>query len=228
MYRPNPLSVIHHLTELANGHFQDSPEIFTPEATLIEEKEIAYHLFQILQQLIEHQCNVETRTSIEYEDSDNEDYFDCAVAQEEQTAIRRSQQTASQEWEISEIEVDPQVRKQFTLEEMKDVVACYDGKGGPNGKTKCWTTVQKNFRQVKHRYMITRFREYIARTGTRDEKWGKSIYFFKEKFDEALRRKSIIHDSDFRAWGVLARKNLIFQHSKQALDGSKLSKPGTN
>ncbi|CAG7724740.1 unnamed protein product [Allacma fusca] len=59
---------------------------------------------------------VETRTSIEYEDSDNEDYFDGAVAQDEQTAIRWSQQTASQEWEISEIEVEPQVRKQFTSE----------------------------------------------------------------------------------------------------------------
>ncbi|CAF4697177.1 unnamed protein product, partial [Didymodactylos carnosus] len=60
------------------------------------------------------------------------------------------------------------IQNNFTLEEMEEIVEWVDQH--PNYKI---ASIRNRFRKVKHAYYITRFREYIERSGTKSEKLKK-------------------------------------------------------
>jgi len=98
---------------------------------------------------IEKETYLETAESyeIDYDGEDNEDDY----LEEPESS------QSSQEWEYFEID-----KETFDLDYMKRVVACYEKEG--------WKATRHNFRRIKQRNYIYRFRDYIEQQGTKSDK----------------------------------------------------------
>jgi hypothetical protein len=167
-------------------------QVYKHEKTNItaEEKDVAYQLFLTLQSVLELPGNIEKETYLEYaeshevdnngEDSENNYYEESESSQ------------SSQEWEYFEIDNDT-----FDLDYMKRAVECYNKKG--------WKATQHNFRRVKQRNYIYRFRDYIEQQGTKSDKLLSINEFVHQKFNEAINKRLIVHDKDLKRWAILKK-----------------------
>ena len=91
------------------------------------------------------------------------------------------------------------IRDQFSLEYMRNVVQFYDEKDPSAGKRKhSLAGVQRCFTKVKHRNYIYRFRKYIEAQDTKKEKLNHIDSFVYESFKNSRQQLLSIHDIDLK------------------------------
>jgi hypothetical protein len=185
----NATNVVSFLLERVKQEYKNKLTICTAQ-----EKDVAYQLFLTLQSVLETPGTIEKENYLEFAESyelDDNGENDEETDLDEEEVFSQS----SQEWEFFEIE-----KQKFDLDYMKRAVECYDSKG--------WRVTQHNFKRLKQRNYITRFREYILKQGTKSEKMSSINDFVLEKFNYAMTRKSIVHDKDLKRWALWKKKQV--------------------
>jgi hypothetical protein len=183
----NVTNVVSYLLDRVKQEYKHEKTIITPQ-----EKDVAYQLFLTLQSVMEAPGTIEKETVLDFGETFEFDNYD------ELEEIECSQESvssqSSQEWEFLEID-----REKFDLDYMKRAVEYYDKNG--------WRSTQHNFRRLKHRNYIYRFREYIEQQGTKSEKLDIINNFVYEKFNDAMTRKLIVHDKDLKRWALIKKRS---------------------
>ncbi|KAK2574686.1 hypothetical protein KPH14_012929, partial [Odynerus spinipes] len=67
------------------------------------------------------------------------------------------------------------------------------------------TTVQRNFRKVKSVQQLHRWATSLEKGGTNADKWTFITEYVLQKFEEAIDRRSIVHDMNLRSWALEAK-----------------------
>jgi len=99
------------------------------------------------------------------------DFIDDYEQQIDNNEVESEDETDEDYKEEDEKEEESSLLHEFSLQYMKRVVEYFDETNPTTGK-RChsWANIQHNFRRVKNRSYIQRFRDYLTREGTKERK----------------------------------------------------------
>ncbi|CAF4827161.1 unnamed protein product [Rotaria sp. Silwood1] len=172
----NLLNITKHLFHLAQTEYG-----FENSTTTTDEIFTAERLFEVLKSFKDSYFNeLYTYDTLEFED----EYDEITDEKESDDEIDENDQFY--------------LKKRFTPEEMENIIEWVDQH--PNAR---FATISNQFRKIKHRNYITRFREYIENDGTRLEKLKQiKEFMFNEFYFKRTIEKEAIHDADLERYAI--------------------------
>jgi len=193
----NLVNITKHLYQLAQKEYG-----LPNETTSDVEMHAAEQLFHVLKAFENSHFN-ELST---YQSLDFDDEFDENPDSEE------SNDENETSFEDDEIE-DTEIRRNFTLEEIKKVVDWVEQH--PNYSS---STILHRFRKIRSMHYIPRFREYIEKNGTRIEKLQQIKEFVLDEFHVKRQiKKEAIHDRDLQLFAIQKARELGWNDFKASI-----------
>jgi hypothetical protein len=189
----NPYNILNILTKEVRNKYE-----YKFSQTTKSEKEFANKLFEILAEVSENNnFNISENETLDTVESD--DYLDQNIDQ----IICDN----DPDFDINEENSGFLIENKFIeLEKMKKVIEY--------SKNHKFSSVQKNFRFVKHPIYITRFKEYIDKMGTNREKLFKVQTQTYDMFKNARINLLPVHDIDIKRWSLKIAKTLNLNNFK--------------
>ncbi|CAF4297484.1 unnamed protein product [Rotaria sp. Silwood2] len=168
----------------------------------IREQEVANHLAELLNSIIDsHSFLIETETSLDH--VLNEIEQDDANEPDDSGLDSNFNETGDDD--------DSAFLQKFSLDYMKQVIEYYDEKDPLTGqRRRSSKSVKHRFRRVKHSIYLSRFRSYIEKGGTQQQKMEILNNYVYHKFEHAWELFLPVHDLDLRRWALnKAQEELI-------------------
>ncbi|CAF1397795.1 unnamed protein product [Rotaria sp. Silwood1] len=184
----NLLNITKHLFHLAQTEYG-----FENSTTTTDEIFTAERLFEVLKSFKDSYFNeLYTYDTLEFED----EYDEITDEKESDDEIDENDQFY--------------LKKRFTPEEMENIIEWVDQH--PNAR---FATISNQFRKIKHRNYITRFREYIENDGTRLEKLKQiKEFMFNEFYFKRTIEKEAIRDADLERYAIQKARELNWDEFK--------------
>lgn len=195
----NPQNIVKVLADLVNANINTHlPSKVTPT-----EIEIGEYFYEVLQSLTnsssfdrQEETSLDLDATTDYDTSyDDNNEFDEGIDE------------ADADWSNEDADKNVTHLKRYSLEYMKAVVAYADEKNKKGGH-RSWKSIKNRFKALPHQSYIARFRKYLEREGTKQQKFGiidESVY---DKFVNAREQALPIHDLDLQRWALQVAKEI--------------------
>ena len=163
------------------------------------EREVAEQMFNVLLKCAQN-CKVsENQTLVQIHE--NSDINDFDQIDEEALSFSQSQQNTNTQFSNYSTDTliieDNHEKFTFSLEYCRKVIDYVDSH--PTSKL---STIRHHFRRIKDANYITRFRDYIKKSGTKIEKLQKLKEFVYNCFTNARNLHLPVHDLNIRRWAL--------------------------
>jgi hypothetical protein len=198
----NPAKIIYCLSDIMHVNLNDS----TIDKPSQEEREIAQHLAEIINSLCNRkQFEYEEETTLDfYYDQDDYDGDEC-----EEKEGDESENDSDYDIDNDVIEKYPKLDN-YSFEYMQQVVDFADGTDESGKHRRTWKSIHHRFRTLPNQGYVSRFRKYIEKNGTRNQKLQEIDKVVYQKLVEARERYLPIHDIDLQRWALKASRELGF------------------
>ena len=146
-----------------------------------------------------------------YETLDFPDEYD-EISEEENSADEENLDKSEDDDDESDDENQHRnmINNQFTLEEMENIIEWVNQHPNYN-----FTTIKHRFRKVKFPKYITRFREYIKRSGTGLEKLQEVKQFMWDEFYvKRVIEKEAVYDTDLQCFAIQKAREMNWEEFK--------------
>jgi hypothetical protein len=137
-------------------------------------QELIAYLFQTIQTFLSNSLfEIYDESTLDQIDSSDDFSGDESQESEDNQELESEEEIEDNEEQMDSTEEesnDKQPTRKFSLDYMKKVLDYYD-EVDQNGKRKhSWKSVSHRFRRIPHRQYIVRFRDYVSRHGSKQQK----------------------------------------------------------